>query len=225
MPTSLFDTWTERYDSWFTTPMGRKIRKYESALLLDLLDPQPGELILDAGCGTGLFTLDVLARGARIVGIDLSRPMLAVAGERLRSNRFTGLCADMCALPFGAGIFDRLFSMTAIEFVADAGTAISEFERVTRPGGSLVVATLNSLSPWAELRRKKGQEGHDLFQQAVFRSPAEMRELITADCRCRTAIHFRKKDPLEQIPLLEEEGNRQKAETGAMLAVQWQRGE
>ena len=49
MPSSPFDTWTEPYDRWFTTPVGRLVYAYEAQLLLELLDPQPGERILDAG--------------------------------------------------------------------------------------------------------------------------------------------------------------------------------
>ena len=50
--TALFDEWPEKYDQWFTTPIGSLVRKYESELILDLLKPVPGEIVLDAGCGT-----------------------------------------------------------------------------------------------------------------------------------------------------------------------------
>ena len=47
----LFDEWPEKYDQWFTTPIGALIKKYESELILDLLEPCPGEIILDEGRG------------------------------------------------------------------------------------------------------------------------------------------------------------------------------
>jgi len=221
MATALFDTWTDRYDSWFATPIGQLIRWYEAELLLNFLEPQPGERILDVGCGTGIFTADVLKSGAWVTGIDLSAPMLSraiVSG----GDKFTGLCADMCALPFADNSFDRIFSMTAIEFVADAGKAIAELNRVVKPGGRVVVTSLNSLSPWAEQRRRKAAtEGHSLFEKAHFRSPEEMRSLIPAPCETKTAIHFLKQDPVDKVPMIEQEGMRQDLETGAFLAVRW----
>ncbi|MGZ3649412.1 MAG: class I SAM-dependent methyltransferase, partial [Syntrophales bacterium] len=53
---AIFDEWPEKYDRWFTTPIGSLVRKYENELILDFLNPAPGETILDAGCGTGVFT-------------------------------------------------------------------------------------------------------------------------------------------------------------------------
>jgi ubiquinone/menaquinone biosynthesis C-methylase UbiE len=221
MATALFDTWTDRYDSWFTTPIGQLVRWYEAELLLSFLDPQPGERILDVGCGTGIFTVDVLRSGARVTGIDLSAAMLARAVQR-GGDHFAGLCADMCALPFADNSFDRVFSMTAIEFVADAVRAIAELNRVVKSGGRVVVTSLNSLSPWAEQRRRKAAtKGHCLFEQAHFRSPEEMRRLIPGPSESKTAIHFRKQDPVDQIPEIEQQGMAQNLETGAFLAIRW----
>ena len=224
MPSSPFDTWTEPYDRWFTTPIGRLVYAYESELLLELLDPQPGERILDAGCGSGIFTGEVLDRGATVVGLDLSLPMLHAALRRHAHARFLGLCADLSALPCADASFDRVWSMTAIEFIEDAAPALAELERVTRPGGTIVVTTLNSLSPWAEERTKKGQAGHELFSRVFFRSPDEMRALIGPECVVRTAVHFRKEDPVDQVPALERTGQEAGSDRGALLAVKWRRG-
>ncbi|WP_310599350.1 methyltransferase domain-containing protein [Desulfobulbus sp.] len=222
MQPALFDTWTDRYDSWFATPVGRLVKRYETDLLLALLDPRPGEHLLDAGCGTGIFTVDVLTKGALVTGIDLSIPMLAGAVGRLGNGGFAALGADMCALPFADGSFDRVFSMTAIDFVADGGKAMAELDRVVRPGGRVVVTTLNSLGPWAEQRRRKGAAGHDLFATIHFRSPAAMRAIAPAvRIETATAIHFGKNDPLEAIPEIERRGREQGLDTGALVAVCW----
>jgi len=78
----LFDEWPEQYDRWFTTPTGALVRKYEGELVLDLLRPGRGETILDAGCGTGVFTIDLLASGANGIGLDISLPMLRRSNEK-----------------------------------------------------------------------------------------------------------------------------------------------
>ena len=65
--TQLFDEWPERYDQWFTTPIGKLIKEIEGKLIHELLDPRPEEKILDAGCGTGIFTLDSSLYGAAYV--------------------------------------------------------------------------------------------------------------------------------------------------------------
>lgn len=223
MATALFDTWTERYDLWFATPIGQLVRWYEAELLLKFLEPQPGERILDVGCGTGIFTIDVLKSGAWVTGIDLSAAMLSRAVTR-GGEQFAGLCADMCHLPFSDNSFDRVFSMTAIEFVADAATAIAELNRVVKPGGRVVLTSLNGLSPWAEQRRNKAAtQGHSLFEQAHFRTPAEMRSLIPVACEVKTAIHFLKQTAVDKVPEIEQQGMEQNLETGAFLAVRWEK--
>ncbi len=221
MKTALFDTWKDKYDAWFETPTGRLVRQYESALLLEFLNPRPDDSILDVGCGTGIFTQDVLSCGAKVTGIDLSLPMLERALLRAGTARFSGLCADMNALPFPDNCFDKVYSMTAIEFADDAGRVLAECNRVTKKGGCIVVTTLNSLSPWAEQRKKKAQNGHDLFQQICFRSPDDMRLIVPAQSLCKTAIHFQKNEPVLRIPEVERNGRENNLETGAFLAVQW----
>ena len=224
MTPELFDSWTERYDRWFTTPIGQLVHRYENEILLSYLEAGPGELILDVGCGTGIFTTGVLRTGAWVVGADISAPMLRVAIAR-GGTGFAGVCADMCALPFADNAFDRVFSMTAIEFVADGAKAIAELNRVVKPGGRVVVTTLNSLSPWADRRRKKAAtEGHELFQNISFRSPEEMRQLVGSTCESVTAIHFLKDAPVDQVPEIEKRGQVQQLDTGAFLAVRWQKG-
>ena len=221
MKTALFDTWTEKYDSWFETPTGQYVRKYELALLLELLAPREGELILDAGCGTGVFTRDVINQGAEVIGMDISAPMLVKGARQMRGISYSGVCGDMCALPFSDNSFDRVYSMTAIEFIPDAVLAMNELNRVAKIGACIVVTTLNSLSPWAERRIKKAKQGHSLFESIIFRSPDDMRLLIPDKSIVKTAIHFQKDEPVDNIAKIEEAGNIQQLETGAFLAAQW----
>ena len=219
----LFDEWPEKYDKWFETPIGTLVKKYEKELLIELLQPRRGEKILDVGCGTGVFTLDILAFGPRVTGLDISQPMLKRAGFKTKGYPFQGLAANMSHLPFVDGYFDRVFSVTAIEFVEDAKEAVAELFRVTKKGGVVVVTTLNSLSPWAVRRKKAAEKGHSLFDRMIFRSPDEMLAVAPVDGVVKTAIHFLNDDDPQKAPEIERDGQKRDLDTGAFLAARWEK--
>jgi ubiquinone/menaquinone biosynthesis C-methylase UbiE len=219
----LFDEWPDKYDQWITTPIGALVRKYEAELLLNLLGPRPGEIILDAGCGTGVFTLDILAFGARVIGLDISLPMLGRARKKAGDYPLRIVLGDMLHLPFPESSFDRIVSVTALEFIEDGQGVIGELFRVTKRGGSIVVATLNSLSPWATLRRAEAQKRQTIFTKAIFRSPDELRSLTPVRGMLRTAIHFQKEEDPNRVPEIEHAGRKNGLDTGAFLAGRWEK--
>ena len=219
----LFDNWPERYDEWFTTPIGVLVKKYEEELILDLLRPLPGEIILDAGCGTGVFTLDILFFGVHVIGLDISLPMLTRAAQKTKGYPLQMVLADMSTLPFQKNSFDKVVSVTALEFIKDAKDAVRELFRVTKKGGCVVVATLNSLSPWASRRRAEARKAHSLFEKAIFRSPDELRSLAPLDGVIKTAIHFQKEDDPDRVPEIEREGARNRLDTGAFVVARWEK--
>jgi len=220
----LFDAWPERYDTWFTTPIGKLVKKYERDLILELLRPKHGERILDAGCGTGVFTLDILALGVYVVGLDISLPMLIRADQKTKGYPFYKVQADMMNLPFSDNFFDKVLSVTTIEFIDDARSAIKELFRVTKKGGCVVVATLNSLSPWATRRKTIAEKGKSpLFEKAIFRSPDEIRASAPVDGVIKTAVHFQKGDDPALAKKIELQGQLKGLKTGAFLAASWEK--
>ncbi len=221
--TEIFDEWPEKYDRWFETPIGRLVRSYESRLINDMLQPGLGERILDAGCGTGVFTHDLLEAGAEITGLDLSFPMLRTAGIKSAGYPFRIVQGDLRHLPFAESSFEKVVSVTAIEFIEDAKGAVNELFRVTRPGGFIVVANLNSLSPWAVRRKATAEAGYSIFRHARFRSPEEMAALMPIAGVFRTAIHFLKDDDPVRARAIEEEGLAKALNTGAFLVARWRK--
>ncbi len=219
--TQLFDDWPDRYEKWFTTPIGALVKRVEWELIDDLLRPRPGEFILDAGCGTGVFTLDMISCGARVIGLDLSLSMIRRARQKGRTSQLRIISADILRLPFPENSFDKTVSITALEFIPDGHKAIKELFRVTRKGGALVVATLNSLSPWAERRREEGHKGHSLFSKAFFRSPGELAALAPVKGESRTAVHFLKEENPDRAGEIEKKGKSRNLNTGAFLAARW----
>lgn len=135
-----FAEWPEKYNRWFETPIGRLVKEYEGRLLLEMARPERGEEILDVGCGTGIFTADLLAAGSKVTGLEISFPMLLGAGRKAAGHPFRMVLGNMRRLPFTDGSFDKTVSVTAIEFLdEDARNALAEMFRVTparRPGRS-----------------------------------------------------------------------------------------
>ena len=219
--THLFDDWPDRYEKWFTTPIGSLVKRVEWELIFDFLRPGPGELILDAGCGTGVFTLDMISCGARVVGLDLSLSMIRRARQKVGDSRLRVISADILHLPFPENSFDKTVSITALEFIPDGQKAVKELFRVTRRGGTVVVATLNSLSPWAQRRREEGEKGHPLFSKVFFRSPGELAALTPFEGETRTAVHFLKEENPLRAREIEKKGKSKNLSTGAFLASRW----
>jgi phosphatidylethanolamine/phosphatidyl-N-methylethanolamine N-methyltransferase len=101
-----------------------------------------GGRILEVGVGTGLSLPDY-ARTNRLVGVDLSAPMLRKAKERvdeLRLGHVEGLAVmDAQQLGFADAAFDVVVAQYVITTVPDAEATLDEFARVTRPGGEIVL--------------------------------------------------------------------------------------
>jgi ubiquinone/menaquinone biosynthesis C-methylase UbiE len=112
---------------------------------LDLLDPQPGEDVLDVGCGPGYLACEIAARvGARgsVHGVDSSRSMLATATRRSAGEQAASVflvVGDALRLPFPDGSFDAVTATQVYEYVPDISGALTEARRVLRPGGRLLV--------------------------------------------------------------------------------------
>ncbi len=171
-----FDGVASVYDSWFEMPLGRIADQLEKDLLYQLAVPRKGEFVLDVGTGTGHFAFDLAARGGMVVGIDISTPMLAVA--QYKGTAVHLLQGDVAALPVATESFDLVFSATMLEFVAHRERAVKEMWRALRPGGRLVVAVLNALSPWAWARRLESRTQATPFSHAHFFYPWEFVGLL-----------------------------------------------
>jgi len=97
--------------------------------------------VLDAGCGTGRYSLEIGKRtGAKVVGTDYSRGML---GQACRKEVGRWLQSDIARLPFGDRAFDTVIIMLVLQHVDDVPLAISEANRVLKNGGQLVIVTVS----------------------------------------------------------------------------------
>jgi len=181
---AIFDEKAKTYDDWYATAAGRLADAIEKELVLAVAAPAPGERALDAGCGTGNYTYLLAGLGLRVTGLDVSAGMLSRARSKCAGTKAPGrdcpefVAGDFHALPFAAGIFDLVLSVTALEFSPQPGLVLQEARRVTRPGGRVVLAVLAAGSPWAELYEEAArQDPAGVFAHARFFTPADLRAL------------------------------------------------
>jgi ubiquinone/menaquinone biosynthesis C-methylase UbiE len=147
--------------------------------------------------------------------------MLLNALAVVKKLPFFAVQGDMLQLPFRDNQFDKTVSITALEFIEDARTAVNELFRITRPGGIIVVATLNNLSPWA-VRRSQKSEDH-LLENACYRSSSDLLSLAGLEGETETVVHFMNDDDPEEAEEIEKAGKSRKLDTGAFVAVRWQK--
>ncbi|MEE8579987.1 MAG: class I SAM-dependent methyltransferase, partial [Myxococcota bacterium] len=123
---------------------------------LDAAALSEGERVLDVGCGCGASTLELVQRvgsSGEVVGIDVSKVMLARARERARVRRLENIhfqCADAQVFAFDSGHFDALTSRFGVMFFSDPGAAFANLLQALRPGGRLAFVCWQPLAanPW-----------------------------------------------------------------------------
>ena len=106
-----------------------------AAGVLELLDAQPGERILDLGCGTGHLTAKIAEAGAHVVGVDRSPEMIRQAKEKYPSLRFEVMDAREISLD---GTFDAIFSNATLHWIKEPEQVIAGIKKSLRHGGRFV---------------------------------------------------------------------------------------
>jgi len=113
--------------------------------LCEVLEPQPGERILELGPGTGYYTgtiAEAVAPIGEVHAVDVQRPMVADLRARLRDRDHdivVPIHGDGRALPYPADSFDAAYLVLVLGEIPDQERALAELERVLKPGGRLVV--------------------------------------------------------------------------------------
>jgi SAM-dependent methyltransferase len=134
---AFYDEAADRYQKVFTDGAMSGVRRVERAAIDLYLDPQPGEEILDAGCGTGFYALPLVEKGCLVTGIDLSPGMVAAARDR-------GIDAHLADLESFdlSRTFDKILCGGSLEFCSDLEAIFANFAHHLKPNGRLVVLYL-----------------------------------------------------------------------------------
>lgn len=120
--------WSKYFEPFFL-PMYKKTLKHVSL--------NEESLLLDAGCGSGLFSHMAISTGAQVIGVDAAPGLLEVAKERNPQNNF--MEEDLEALPFASGSFDVVAGFNSFQYAGNFTNALSEAKRVLKDGGRIVI--------------------------------------------------------------------------------------
>lgn len=149
----LFATIADRYDL-ITVLLSYGGDAHWKRRLVSMSAAAPGVRALDLACGTGDIAFALAARGASVVGLDITPRMIELARARAARSRRDGMpslppfppefiVADMLALPFGDSCFDLVTTGYGIRNVPGIDAALTEIRRVLRPGGLFLSLDFN----------------------------------------------------------------------------------
>jgi demethylmenaquinone methyltransferase/2-methoxy-6-polyprenyl-1,4-benzoquinol methylase len=129
----MFDRIAPVYDAMnrtMTAGLDRRWRRITAEAVV-----RPGDVVLDACCGTGDLAIAGVRAGGRVTGLDFSERMLERARRKAPQLEWVG--GDLLALPFAEGGFDAATVGFGVRNVDDLALALGELRRVLRPGGRL----------------------------------------------------------------------------------------
>jgi 2-polyprenyl-6-hydroxyphenyl methylase/3-demethylubiquinone-9 3-methyltransferase len=182
------DSWEERYQD------GTFKKRYEFARDQVLAPLEINGQWLDAGCGTGTFSRLVAARlDTKVLGVDASSHMISRAREIVRRSPITiqvefKKTKTIESLPFLSSSFDGCICLSVLEYVGQPQEALSELNRVLKPGGLCVLSLPHAKSfvrrTQVFLRKlpiRRFKRGLDYLETSVFSvSPAKAGELFSS---------------------------------------------
>jgi SAM-dependent methyltransferase len=152
------------------SPAGKIRWKRRIAMLTGNL--QKTDRVLEIGCGTGYFTVDILKTGAEVTAIDISPELLTLARTNIPDLRVRFLVEDAHQLNFPDHYFDSVIGSSVLHHL-DIKRALPEIFRVLKPGGSIAFTEPNMANPQIALQKNipwlKRKLGDSPDETAFFR--------------------------------------------------------
>jgi ubiquinone/menaquinone biosynthesis C-methylase UbiE len=161
------------YEDWYRTAKGRLVDILEKEVISDLCRIQPGDKVLEIGCGTGHFSAYFEELGAQVTGLDTSPDLLHLAKDRYGSIKVDFTAGNALKLPFADHSFDLVAMIATLEFIIDPGKALREAFRVSKGRVFLGLLNRNSLLAWQRKRSAK-----KVWQEAHFYTLKEILDLL-----------------------------------------------
>ncbi len=120
--------WSQYFEPFF-------IPLYKKVLEQNIISED--SLLLDAGCGSGLFSHMAISNGASVIGVDAATGLLEVARERNPGNNF--MEEDLESLPFASDSFDVVCGFNSFQYAGNFTNAVAEAKRVLKKKGKLII--------------------------------------------------------------------------------------
>ena len=166
------DGWNESAAAWLSEIGGNGEGDWSRVAVLDApmlarVDAGGFKRALDVGCGEGRFSRMLQARGVETIGIEPTRALREAAEQRDPNGTYVDAVAEK--LPFKDASFDLVVSYLTLIDIPDYRTALREMTRVLNPGGSLLIANINSFitagnpDPLGWQRKEDGTPFHFAF--------------------------------------------------------------
>lgn len=120
---------------------------YDRPAMLSLAGDVAGKRVLDVGCAAGYLSGELAARGASVVGLDVSTELVSIARSLWSSVEFR--CGDLTEpLDFPDGSFDLVTASLVLHYLRDWSTPLASLRRVLSPGGALVMSVHHPCEDW-----------------------------------------------------------------------------
>lgn len=134
----------------FSTPQGKYVDKTQRDILLNMIDSWKDKKILEVGCGTGRFSIEIAKHGGTVTALDPSIPMLKKLEEKI-NDRYIGKEIDFVnargyELPFRESTFDGCLCVNVVNHLPDYNIMFKEVYRILKPNGFFVINIPNIFS-------------------------------------------------------------------------------
>lgn len=165
-------------ETWnWESPAGKLRWKRRVDMLKEKLEP--GDRVLEPGCGTGYFTRELVDTGAQITAIDISPDLLEEARRGITSSNVIFKEDNAYAMSFESETFDHIIGSSVLHHL-DIKKALTEMYRVLKPGGAIALTEPNMMNPQIALQKNipslKRRLGDSPDETAFFRG--QIRRLL-----------------------------------------------
>ena len=222
---AVFDKEAKDYDSWYNSKLGSFVDKVETTCVFKLFKLRKGKKVLDAGCGTGNFSIKLAKLGCDVTAVDLSNEMLNVARDKAcrEGLDIDFIHMDVHKMDFADNYFDGVLSVTAFEFFKRPQLAFDEILRVLKPKGYLLIGTINRESEWGKMYLSKEVREDSVFRYAELMTVKDLKSLnkdkLVNVRECLFVPPYAKQ---EEISLENEKKLFKDGERGGFICALWQ---